>query len=73
MHIEDDPNFFIVDIYAVRLLDFYGGIVGMFNTMRCHFLTKKIYVWQVSGSGCAGVHRCRYGIVFIFLIIYDRS
>ena len=58
MHIEDDPNFFIVDIYAVRLLDFYGGMVGMFNTMRCHFLTK-IYMYgrflEVVVQACTGV------------------
>ena len=52
---------------------FYGGVLGVFNTMRYQFLTK-IYVCRVSVSGCEGACGCRYeSFSFIFAIIYDGS
>ena len=32
-----------MDVYSIEWLDFYGGVVGMFERMRYHFLTKNMY------------------------------
>ena len=37
-------GFYIVDVENIIWLDFYGGVVGVFDTIVCPFLIKKIFM-----------------------------
>ena len=49
-------GFYIADAYAVRCMNFYGDVIGVYVIMRYHFMTKKdMYArCQVSKRGCTG-------------------
>ena len=52
-----------MDVDTVIWLDVYGGVVVVSDTTRCQFWQRRD-AWQVSGSGCAYRHGCRYGSLF---------